>query len=1594
MKDGTDPSALELFNQEWRTLANVAHPNIVDVLNSGEFEDDGQRKPYFVMPLLPGKTLDKLIRDSGHKLTVDRVVEILAQTCRGLQAAHTSGLIHRDLKPSNLFVLNDDSVKIIDFGMVHLADVTKSATGIKGTLQYMSPEQLELKEVTSATDIFSLGVVAYEALTGRKPFDRGSERAVAEAIRREFPPAVSDLNPAVNQPLAQVIAKAMAKNPWNRFANAREFADSLHRAAKGEVIEGFEAARIQPRIERVRKALAEGDFEFADEILNELQLEGHVDPEITLLVEQVKEAARARSVRLLLENARTRLKEEEFPLAWQKIQEALQRDPGNTEALALQAEIDTRRKDQQVEKWRRLVQQHLHNHAFTQARHAIEEIRKIGPDDPQIRGLEQLADEQQKKYKKACDSKEQHFQSAMRAYNSGEISTALSKLEKILELDTRTPGFSFPGRDEVYRETYNKIRSEWEAVQHAVAEIERVIATGDLARAAEVANEQSAECPNDLEIQALKLKIEDLLRQEKSAYIAETTRRVEAEPDLDRCVKYLEEAIERYPKEPHFEDLASNLRKRRDLVNPIIARARQYEEQNMPHEALGQWSIVRSIHPKYPGLEFEIERVERRCEQQKKEEARLNWVNQIDGLLQSNEYERTLELAGEALEQFPGDQELQTLKRLAQEGCQRSSEAIRLVDVANDLASEGRHEDALETLRKAAALDPSNATIRARLADVLVAQAQPLISSDWRTAEKLVQEAMYLAPEHALAKSLRPSILLAKRTEYVEQCVSQARELQAASDISGALAKVHEGLTAYPNDGRLVQLQNTLKRTLNDQARTRRTRDLEELRQLSQQVKQTYDQTSLTALLERSVVLTKLYPDDQEVHKVASDIQQGAARNRTMGTPKPVVSSGAGGAAPAQARIAEPAEPVRELAPAAKTEPAVAIVQRARAAASLAIGSAREFVTSRVGPASRLPGWQRMALFTAPVLVIALIVVVIGKWGGHRPPPRLNPPATWAVTFTTNVDGAAISVNGSPVQGGRKSLPPGAYQVTASKLGYKTVTQTLTVGAQPLQVPLTLEPEPQAIRVFTDLRAGKAFLDGVESVLQDGNFAAELAPGSVHTLKLTEGKTEVLSLEFDGAAGSIPRLVKPATTRDLPVAIVTSLGNKAMVQSTVPGAKAGIKGAEAQAIPAEGLQIALQSGDAEITIDAGNQPVTVPIDIGNGPVLTIKAGVANKGTIVVEANVDEADVYINGRKSSRRLQHGRWTNQFEPAEYQVRVALSGYEDRPAQKVAVVAGKRTDPVRFELTPVVTDAFFKVEGGTPGAEIILDGASRGTLDSTGAFGPIKVPPDVEHSIRFQKENFEPSATVRHAGAKETIQISGAEARLTAFGTLVLEVQPTDSIVTITRKGESAARKITETTLHLREGVYVVHAAPADPSHYNSAEEEKQVLSGQTVKLPLTLSRKVERVSLPPKPVELTDLFDASLQKWRKDSKGFWLREGNTWFKQNYFDHVFEVLKMKKRFGGQEKIHWLTYLDSEDYWEFEIDGTNLSWREVKNGKSPSWSRRPHYVGQSDSFKLEINVKPEGWSVKVGQAESLVQCKINGRTGFDSKIGLRLIK
>jgi serine/threonine protein kinase len=224
-----DPGFLERFRAEARHAALVNHEGIANVFDYGEEEGSA----YLVMELVPGEALSAIL-ERERVLSTDRVLDIVAQTASALQAAHAAGLVHRDIKPGNLLITPDGRVKITDFGIARIADqVPLTATGqVMGTVQYLSPEQASGHPASPTTDIYSLGIVAYEALAGRRPFTGESQVAIAMAQINETPP---ELPVAVAEPVRNLIYACLAKNPADRPASAAHLARAAQALRRGDV---------------------------------------------------------------------------------------------------------------------------------------------------------------------------------------------------------------------------------------------------------------------------------------------------------------------------------------------------------------------------------------------------------------------------------------------------------------------------------------------------------------------------------------------------------------------------------------------------------------------------------------------------------------------------------------------------------------------------------------------------------------------------------------------------------------------------------------------------------------------------------------------------------------------------------------------------------------------------------------------------------------------------------------------------------------------------------------------------------------------------------------------------------------------------------------------------------------------------------------------------------------------------------------------------------------------------------------------------------------------------------------------------------------
>jgi serine/threonine protein kinase len=212
------------FEREAITAANLRHPNVVIIYDVGSHENF----QYIVMEYLDGPTLQQEIQKKGP-MPVKRVIPIIGQLASALDYAHQQGLVHRDVKPANVIVGTRDHITLTDFGLVkaaHMAKITGEGTA-SGTLKYMSPEQALGKELDGRSDVYSLGVVVYEMLSGEAPFSATTPYQVLSELIHKPPPPLSPLNSSVNVRLEQAVFRALAKEPAARFATAGEFAFTL-----------------------------------------------------------------------------------------------------------------------------------------------------------------------------------------------------------------------------------------------------------------------------------------------------------------------------------------------------------------------------------------------------------------------------------------------------------------------------------------------------------------------------------------------------------------------------------------------------------------------------------------------------------------------------------------------------------------------------------------------------------------------------------------------------------------------------------------------------------------------------------------------------------------------------------------------------------------------------------------------------------------------------------------------------------------------------------------------------------------------------------------------------------------------------------------------------------------------------------------------------------------------------------------------------------------------------------------------------------------------------------------------------------------------
>jgi tRNA A-37 threonylcarbamoyl transferase component Bud32 len=252
-----DPTFVSRFQREAQAAARLVHPNVVQVFDSGLDERTGQH--FIVMEYIEGQSCAEILRDYGW-VDVEEAVSIVEQACEGLYYAHRNGVVHRDVKPGNLLRSLEGEVKLADFGIAKATEQSSitQVGSVLGTAAYLAPEQARGEEAGPSADLYALGVVTYQLVSGRLPYEAASLTELALKQQREEPPTLDTLVAAVGPELADAVAIALALDPRDRYQTAREMGHAVSNAQRGVAPAGPAAGARGHRATEATTVLAAG----------------------------------------------------------------------------------------------------------------------------------------------------------------------------------------------------------------------------------------------------------------------------------------------------------------------------------------------------------------------------------------------------------------------------------------------------------------------------------------------------------------------------------------------------------------------------------------------------------------------------------------------------------------------------------------------------------------------------------------------------------------------------------------------------------------------------------------------------------------------------------------------------------------------------------------------------------------------------------------------------------------------------------------------------------------------------------------------------------------------------------------------------------------------------------------------------------------------------------------------------------------------------------------------------------------------------------------------------------------------------------------
>ena len=672
-----DPDMLARFYEEGRKTARLKHTHIVTVYDLGD--DNGI--PYIVMERVEGSSLEKLIRDESPLTMMDRL-RIVAEICEALGYAHSNNVIHRDVKPANILVQPDGNAKLLDFGIARLErrsqELSLTRTGhIVGTVPYIAPERLKDKFVDARSDIFSIGVVLYQLMTGQLPFS-GEDFVLMQRILNEPHAPVSSLCSFAPAGIDAIVDKSLAKLPDERYQTAEEMATDID-----GVMEELRQQEVLDLVPRARQCFESNDL------------------------------TRARVL----------------------LQQVLKVQSKNTEAREMLSEVQRqlvrRQRDERLEQIRQLAEESLKNRDFEQGIAVVKEGLELDSKNVQLQSLQQKLQDEKKK-KDQIDDLVRHVDSARR---KGDYQAAIASAQEALKFDKGNSRLIALCNSLVAEA--EQVRRKNEA-QSLLDDARRQIQGRCYERALEILTRVEELDPGEPEVQILRADATAGLQQSQRkgaiARLEELASLASSLEQLQNCSREIRQALVEMPSEPALVRLNVQVERRlRELEkNRLIEDTIQSCRDLRPREALELVQKSRQQLPTDDRLLSLEARLKERIQQQSADERRAEYLAGAHDSLTAARYNDAVRILEACQSQGLGNDEVSALLDYARaEEAEHNRELFKRSALENGqtLINKGAYDQAIAFLSSALA-QSDDAALRLLLGQATNARAAILQQVD------------------------------------------------------------------------------------------------------------------------------------------------------------------------------------------------------------------------------------------------------------------------------------------------------------------------------------------------------------------------------------------------------------------------------------------------------------------------------------------------------------------------------------------------------------------------------------------------------------------------------------------------------------------------------------------------------------------------------------------------------------------------------------------------------------------------------------------------------------------------------------------------